>query len=486
MVAVAETDLPSVESVESTSSEPSMSQAVSRLLAAFAFLSGARLIADNSFFTHLATGRLILDDRAVPTSDPYSGIAAGQPWTVQSWLASLIYALVEATAGVWSIRVLNGLLCVGVVAVLWRFSSEIKSVMLRAAILAPLIAGGSVMWSPRPLLFGLLGLALVLEVALGRRATWQLLPIMWIWVNTHGSFPLAGVAVGTILVGRWLDTRVFPRADAKTLGWVTAGTLLGGINPLGLKILTFPIELLGRREALEGVTEWERPALLTFQFAAFALLLAGALFVGVRRRSWTLLVPTIAFGASGLMAVRNLSSAAVVIVAMLGVTLSGATLPINYRPSALIVKATNVMAVCISLLTVLSIAATGGLGLDPYPVAQVDWLEERGLVASQGGQLGHADDVGNYLELRFGADANVFMDDRYDYYPLDLVQDHRALVVESDRLDILDARGIDVVLWETETELAESLLASPEWEIAQSDDDWLIACRVSSASHASC
>ncbi len=458
-----------------------MSQAVSRLLAAFAFLSGARLIADNSFFTHLATGRLIIDNGAVPTTDPYSAIASGEPWTVQSWLASLIYAGVEATAGVWSIRVLNGLLCVALVATLWRCSYEIKSVALRVAILAPLIAGGSVMWSPRPLLFGLLGLALVLEVGLGRRAAWQVLPIMWIWVNTHGSFPLAGIAIGTILVGRWLDTRAFPRNEAKILGWVTAGTLLGGINPLGLKILTFPIELLGRREALEGVTEWERPALLTFQFAAFALLLAGGLFVGIRRRSWTLLVPTIVFGASGLMAVRNLSSAAIVIAAMLGVSLSGATLPITYSPSPMIVKATTVMAACIALLTVFSIAATGGLGLDPYPVAQVDWLEERGLVAAEAVQLGHSDDVGNYLELRFGSDANVFMDDRYDFYPLDLVQDHRALVIEPDRLDILDARGIDVVLWETESELETSLLASPEWEIAQSDDDWLIACRTDSA-----
>lgn len=484
MVAVAATDQPAVEPVEVGTAGPSMSQAVGRLLAAFAFLSGARLISDNSFFTHLATGRLIVDRGSVPTTDPYSAIARGEPWTVQSWLASLIYAGVEAAAGVWSIRVLNGLLCVGLVVVLWRCSSEIKSLAVRTAILAPLIAGGSVMWSPRPLLFGLLGLALVLEVALGRRATWQLLPIMWIWVNTHGSFPLAGVAVGTILVGHWLDTKTFPRKDATTLGWVAAGTILGGINPLGIKILTFPVELLGRREALEGVTEWERPALLTFQFGAFAVLLAGGLIVGIRQRSWTLLVPTLAFGASGLMAVRNLSSAAIVIAAMLGVSLAGATTPINYRPSALIVRATTLMAVSIALLAGISIAATGGLGLDPYPVAQVDWLEERNLVAT--GRLGHADDVGNYLELRFGPEANVFMDDRYDFYPLDLVQDHRALVVEPDRIDILDRRGIDVVLWETESELATSLEASAEWEIAQSDEDWLVACRIDSPSFTSC
>ena len=59
---------------------------------------------DNSFFTHLATGRLILDEGRVPTEDPYTFTAVGEPWTVQSWLAAVAYAGFERMAGTLGLR----------------------------------------------------------------------------------------------------------------------------------------------------------------------------------------------------------------------------------------------------------------------------------------------------------------------------------------------------------------------------------------------
>ncbi len=66
---------------------------------------GLDRLSDNSFLTHLATGRLILD-HGVPRTDPYSFTANGQPWVVQSWLASVIYAWIESWFGANGIRVL--------------------------------------------------------------------------------------------------------------------------------------------------------------------------------------------------------------------------------------------------------------------------------------------------------------------------------------------------------------------------------------------
>ncbi len=60
---------------------------------------GIDQISDNSFFTHLATGRLILSS-GIPHHDVYSFTAAGDPWVVQSWLASVLYGWIDSWFGV--------------------------------------------------------------------------------------------------------------------------------------------------------------------------------------------------------------------------------------------------------------------------------------------------------------------------------------------------------------------------------------------------
>ena len=71
---------------------------------------GQRPLNDNSFFTHLATGRIILDGGGIPRSDPYTFSAHGASWTVQSWLASVLYAGAEEVGGLTAVRFENGLI----------------------------------------------------------------------------------------------------------------------------------------------------------------------------------------------------------------------------------------------------------------------------------------------------------------------------------------------------------------------------------------
>ena len=74
---------------------PTLATVLGAGLAVWGAYIGSAALSDNSFFTHLATGRLILRDGAIPTVDPYTFTARGEPWVVQSWLASLVYAAVE-------------------------------------------------------------------------------------------------------------------------------------------------------------------------------------------------------------------------------------------------------------------------------------------------------------------------------------------------------------------------------------------------------
>lgn len=85
-------------------------------------LIGLGPLSDNSFFTHLSTGRIILDERSVPTADPYSFTAHGEPWTVQSWLASVVYAVAEDIGGFGAIRVVVAVLVVAILLGAWRLT----------------------------------------------------------------------------------------------------------------------------------------------------------------------------------------------------------------------------------------------------------------------------------------------------------------------------------------------------------------------------
>ena len=116
-------------------------------------------------------------------------------------------------------------------------------------------------WSPRPLLFGLVLLALTLLAAEGGLDPRWLLPMFWLWVNTHGSFPLGIVALGLprrSAAGSTASDR-HDRARAPDVGRRSA-RCLGAVNPLGPR----PARVPGRGCSGAGrppqIIEWQSPS----------------------------------------------------------------------------------------------------------------------------------------------------------------------------------------------------------------------------------
>ena len=50
------------------------------------------LFNDGDTYWHVAAGRLIIDTRGVPATDPFSFTFRGQPWTAHEWLAEVLAA----------------------------------------------------------------------------------------------------------------------------------------------------------------------------------------------------------------------------------------------------------------------------------------------------------------------------------------------------------------------------------------------------------
>jgi hypothetical protein len=454
---------------------PTLAVLVGLLFVLGGLLTGLQPLNDNSFLTHLATGRLIVDLHHIPHHDPYTFTAAGEPWVVQSWLASLVYGLVDRWWGGEGLLVLMGALAATLGGLVWTLTRPAGALIGRLLVAGLALGVGLQYWVERPLLFGLIALALALLAAEGRLDPRWLVPAMWVWVNAHGSFPLGLVALAVLALGRRLDG-ASPATELRALRWAALGVLAGAVNPLGPRLLVFPLELLARSDVLRHILEWQSPTFQGISQRVFLVQVAVAIAVLVRRPSFRAGLPLAVFTAAALLGARNVVVASLVITPGLAVglaglgSITGAERPRAGRPAAIVLGA-------LGLLIVISSVNGRVFRLDPYPEDAVAWMDRRGLF-DEPHRVAAPDYAGNFLEARDGAQGVVFMDDRYDMFPVDVVDDYITLLEGRTGWDeVLDRRDIDTVLWTTDDPTGQLLTASTDWVIVYHDDLWLVARR---------
>ncbi|HEX2191963.1 MAG TPA: hypothetical protein VHH09_02115 [Acidimicrobiales bacterium] len=456
-------------------------------LVLFGFRLGVRAIGDNSMFTHLRTGAEMVGGRGIPRTDPYSFTAAGRSWVVQSWLPEWTYGWADRLGGFRLVVLEQALLCALLALVIVRLARAGSP--LRTALAGGVAIGaGAGFWSPRPLLFGLLCMALLLTVVERRRSPWLLVPLVWLWVQSHGSFPLGLAWLGARAVGEWLDWRAWPDDAMRYVGGFVAGLAVSVVNPLGARLLVFPFTLAEKRSAFSAIVEWRSPDFQTAEgrFSLVFLVVALALLLRVRL-SWRDLVPVVVFFGAALVAMRNLPVAAIVLAPVLGRALrrpEGAA-P-RRRPGAALPPPTRLRLNRALLATIVAAFLVFGasiwigdpLRLSPYPEQAVTFMDRAGLLRSPH-RVAHQDFVGNYLTLRYGRRVKVFVDDRYDMFPASVSADYRTLLGgREDSARVLSRHRIDVVVWEKDLALANILRAGAGWKQIYRDERWVVYQRV--------
>ena len=438
---------------------------------------GLAPLSDNSFLTHLATGRLILDQGHVPTTDPYTFTAHGAHWVVQSWLVSLLFGGADRLAGGDGVRVVVGLLMVAVFAVAWRLSRRTEGLLVRVAIAALVVGVATNEWSERPLLVGLLALGLTVLAAEGDLDPRWLVPIAWVWVNSHGSFPLGIAYLVVVALGRRLD-HLDASVELRCLRWLGAGVLLGAVNPLGPRLLLFPIDLLRHQEVLRQVIEWQAPAFQDVGQRIFLLQVILAILAVVRRPRYRNALVVAVFLAAALLGARNVAIASIVLVPVLADAWPsvGSLRAATRDGLARLLAAAGVAGVV--AVTVVQLGQPA-YELDAYPMRslrQIDRLH----IDLEDVHLASIDRVGNLLELREGPGRRVFFDDRFDMFPARVASDAFDLTLgRPSSIGILDRRRIDLVLWPREASLSTVLHASASWRsLYDGEKGWVLLCRV--------
>ena len=455
---------------------------------------GLRSISDNSTLVHLRTGLELIRSGHVPRSDPYSFTAPGHAWTVQSWLASLVYGAADRVGGHVLVAVQGVVMAATavVIALLGRSTTAVRSGI--AATIA--IAASAPGWSPRPLMFGLLCLALVILVTERDAHPAWLIPVVWVWVNTHGSYPLGLAWLGARAIGEAIDLWGWPRRTLIHVGGFVSGLAVALLNPLTWRLLVFPFVALQKRPTFQGIVEWRSP---NFQsgnsFVALVFIALGLAVLLRARLTWADTLPIIGFLALGLVAERNLAPLGIVMAPALGRALGqfGAT-PVPATPAwvsrggdvavrvgrSTAWRAVVVVAVVLALAGLLVRSASQhALNLSGYPVAAVDHLAADGRLGPAH-RIASVDVVGCFLIWRAGPATKVFIDDRYDMYPVSVVDDATTLGdARGGEQAVLDKYDVDTVLWSANGVLPGALLSAGRWRVDYRDSTWVVLVRSS-------
>ena len=441
---------------------------------------GASRIGDNSFLTHLATGREMISDGLV-REDVFTWTSQGESIVVQSWLASLLYGVVDELAGFQGLRLLTAGLAAVLAVLCWMLTARSSSVLTRLAVMLPVFAIGRITWSERPLLIAFVLLAATLLVAEGRGRTQWLGAVGFIWVGVHGSWPLGLVLLAVRAVGGWFDGERAER-EVESAKWLLGGIVIGGvINPYGPALLLFPLGLLGRQEVLSHVVEWQSPAFDALWTRAFLVVVLATIAAAALRPRWRTLAPAAVFIAAALVGRRNIPLAAIVALPVLAGGLPAVGRLTVRRASEATRLASIVLA---ALLVVVPLVAVNAphLDLERFPEDAFTAMEDDLGLPPGETRIIHQDFVGNYLDIRYGDQAAAWIDDRFELHDPALVEDYIALLDgRAGWAEILDRYGAEAIVWPSDAPLTELATGVGGWSTVWADDDWVVLCHPSNS-----
>jgi hypothetical protein len=468
---------------------PGLDLLFTAVFAVFGVALGIERLADNSFFTHLATGRWILD-HGIPREDVYSFTAPGTKWVAQSWLAEVLYAQLDRSFGAFGIRLLGALVAATIFVLVFRLALCLAGERVRAALLSIVALAGLVtLWSERPLVLGVLCLVVLLWIVevpdcrVGRHPLIALPLLFWLWANVHGTFALGFAYLGLHFLGRWLDgARPWAGRERSLLVGAAIAFAVCFVNPYGPALVIFPVALLSRGDVLEHVVEWASPDFRDLWGQAFLLWVAvfvWAVARGRHRVSRRDLVVTLPFLVLALWALRNIAVAPLV-----GLPVVARALAVDPETAASRRRAERPTPIGWALLAVLVVGTVGlvaraaaepDFATAAYPVRAMEALERRDLI---GTRLLMDDGDAAYAELAYPDEQPVFLDDRYDMFPVPVIEDYLALgdaTVHWER--IFRRYDVETVVWPEDHPLVRFLTDSGDWTEIHRDRHWVALVR---------
>jgi tetratricopeptide (TPR) repeat protein len=221
-------------------------------------------VTDYDLFLHLKTGAIILETGHVPQVDDYSAVARGRPFVAHEWLSEVAFRTIERGIGGTALQAfpcLAVMVGLAIAALLYGAARRLgASPVLAVPMLAFVMVLAAARLTVRPHLFSYSMLAAFLLLLAGRRAGrrirwWAFMLLQIAWANLHGSFLLGPAIVGLAAIGEAIERR----DEARRLGILAAALLFACVvNPYGLRLLSFPLQLT-QSGFMKEIYEWRPP-----------------------------------------------------------------------------------------------------------------------------------------------------------------------------------------------------------------------------------
>ncbi len=404
-------------------------------------------IRNYDFWWHLKTGSLILSQRAVPRTDPFSFTAENAPWVDHEWLSQVLMDAGYDALGPAGLIVLKAVLVCGLcLLMLSHVRREGHGPAGASILLAAALAGASFRLDVRPELATLLLLPLVIDLVLRARATgdrrplFLVPPLVALGSNLHPGAILAPVLLVAGVVTTFATERLArfagggdkhagpcPPFAPRLLLVAVAASIAACANPYGYRIYAVPFEIRRLLASLPSPNlEWTRPGASDFPLFWLAAAAAPAVVLAGWRRFDPIATPALLIGAILAAAhLRNIGLFFVLLpfglarparaIALAGERLWTRALPSvpgGVRPGFVI--AAVVLLCAVPALSVLPPAFARGLGPAPgnEPRSAVDFVEREGI----GQRLYNDVRFGGYLIWRRFPGHRVFIDGRNEIY----------------------------------------------------------------------
>ena len=361
------------------------------LFAAFAAASyGA--IRSYDLFWQLATGRWIVEHRALPLTDPFALASDKSEWIDGEWLYEVVLYALHSLAGLNGLSFVKGLLCAAIFTLAFLFArrnGDAHSALFAAAVA---FAGAMPLLDLRPSAVA----ALLVVLMLGARTLWARVLITIVWVNVHPSASLAPLLAGARPSAREEGRRMLKLAPH----WAAVTALALLVNPHGYKAIIAPIRLTAFVSSGTFVNaEWLPSLPAQFPLLYLAVAAAVALHAMQKERDWWRIALLAMFA---LLAVRHVRNQPLFFAALpLLVPLPPLRPAIAYAAAAAAV-----------LLTALSTDHRLGVPPERFPIAAVERLQQ----ANVRGNIYNADQFGGYLIWSFYPERRVLTDGRNELY----------------------------------------------------------------------
>jgi hypothetical protein len=442
-----------------------------------AFAALVRGLFDPDYFWHLATGRLIVETRSIPMTDPFSFSWFGEPWIPDQWLAQVLIAAIVDSAGPPVLLILFAAVAAAGLALVCE-ALRLRGVRLRAIVPLMILAAAAILPQvtarPQVLSFGFGGLviALLLVARAERHLLWSLPVIFLLWANIHGFF-VVGLGIGfAYLVATFLGRTPMSARRWTVLAVGVASLVATMITPQGPDGLLYAISFGDTGDwGARNIAEWQSPNFHDPQFLPFLLVIVTFLALGLRGLPGWLTTVGLVGMILGLIAIRTIGMG-VIMMLPAAILAADRWLPASsLKPSDAARRGVETgAATVVAVAAVVFALMRGSVTVDArsLPVAGTELLSERMPDARVLASYGWG---GYVLSELYDSGGRVFVDGRMHKYAPDVIDEYNAIInADAGWEELVEKRGVEAILLKPEHVLVKGIAQEAGWCEAHRDE----------------